>query len=117
MTTAHPVYWQGGVTFPRGDPSDRDGLERPTRPSRGEAGGWEPHSCVPAVYLKVAFWPFLSFLPFCRISRLRMINGHAGFEPLQVHQSFQCVNLTTYRAVGHIGTHLNQEFSLPCVSP
>ncbi len=41
---------------------------------------------VPAVYLKRAFCPFLSLLPFSRINNLRIINLGRGFEPLQVHQ-------------------------------
>ena len=34
---------------------------------------------VPAVHLKVAFWPVLSFLPVCRMNKLRMLIEHAGF--------------------------------------
>src|SRR5271157_492539 len=36
---------------------------------------------VPAVYLKLAFWPFVSFLSFCRINKLRIINERAEFDP------------------------------------
>ena len=30
--------------------------------------------CVPAVYLKLAFWPFLSFLQFPRINKSRAVS-------------------------------------------
>ena len=35
---------------------------------------------VPAVYLKVVFWELLSFLPFCKINKLRRFNKHTLFE-------------------------------------
>jgi hypothetical protein len=51
-------------------------------------------SRVPAVYLKLAFWPFLSFR---RINKLRMINEHAGFEfhPLRQIILFSSIRLKT----------------------
>ncbi len=42
---------------------------------------------VPAVYHQLVFWPSLSFLPFCRISKLRIINKHQWFESLSLHHS------------------------------
>src|SRR5947199_3981090 len=58
---------------------------------------------VPAVYLSSAILAFLAFLAVAavrRISKLSAFTPRAECEPLQVHQSFQQVNLTTYRAVG-----------------
>ena len=59
---------------------------------------------VPAVYLISAF---LAVVAVHRISKLSAFTPRAECEPLQVHQSFQQVNLTTYRAVGYIEPHLN----------
>ena len=36
---------------------------------------------VPAVYLKLAFWPFVPVLPFRRINKLNRLIEHAEFDP------------------------------------
>jgi hypothetical protein len=43
---------------------------------------------VPAVYLKVANWAFLAFLPFRRINKLRAINSGTGFDSLRACHVF-----------------------------
>jgi hypothetical protein len=41
----------------------------------------ESHARVPAVYLKVVFWPFLAFLLLYGINKLRILNNGTRFDP------------------------------------
>jgi hypothetical protein len=66
---------------------------RGPKPFAHEQQGIIAKSDVPAVYLKVAFCPFLSFLPFRRINKLRVVNKRTGFESHPLRQSFRMSGL------------------------